>query len=241
MKKVDLHNHSNFSDGHDSIESIINVAINKKVKKIAITDHLSPFGHFLFSRIKPAKSIEKHLEEITRLRHKYADTIEIFAGAEISANFLNLSHSQNQEDRLQDNLEFFSLFLIETYIISEPILTALNMRKYLKLQGFDAIPVILAHPRYSSMNFDTFQLLLNNNIGFELNEDKLSDREAAFFLDHVNALTPQEKTKLTLSLGSDSHYKDRVGMIHYASQTIEENNLWEYVINPPKVQNYLVI
>lgn len=241
MRIIDFHNHSLYSDGHDSLEDIIKVAIDRGVKKIAITDHISIFGHFLFSRIKPPKSIERYLEQITRLRQKYSDSIEIFAGAEISSDFLSLNHSSQQEDRLQGNLEYFSLFLIETFVIREPIITALNTRKYLKLQGLDAIPVILAHPRYSSMNCETFRILLNNNIGFELNEDKFSDREASYFLDLVEKITPQEKSKLRLSLGSDSHHKERVGMMKYVSNTIERNNLWEYVINPPKVQDYIVI
>ncbi|TFG21325.1 MAG: PHP domain-containing protein [Promethearchaeota archaeon] len=237
MLKIDLHTHSNFSDGHDSLDEILKIAIEFDVEKLAITDHMSAFGHFLFSNVKPAKSIERYLEEITRFRQKYGDNIEIYTGAEISSDFHSGKLTQQQEDRLQDNLEYFSLFLIETYVIQEPILTALNLRKYLTQQGFDATPVILAHPRYSSMSFETFRLLLNNHIGFELNEDKLSAREASFFLNHINSLTPQEKNKLTLSLGSDSHHKEEVGIVPFTSLVIEENNLSKYVITPPKAHD----
>ena len=115
------------------------------------------------------------------------------------------------------------------------------MRKYLSKQGFDHIPVILAHPSYSRMDFSIFKKLLLNNIGFELNEDKLTKRDMSFFIDHINALTPKEKSKLSISLGSDSHRQEEVGLVQHSTQIIEENFLWKYVINPPKVQNYLIV
>ena len=241
MRNFDYHIHSDYSDGNHSINQIVATALERGVERIAITDHMSAFGHFLFSHTHPEKQIEEYLAEIARLRKKYHNKIEIYAGAEISANFLKNSKSTEKEDRLHDLLEYFSLFLIETYVIREPVLTALNMRKYLTELGYDHIPVILAHPSYSRMDFETFKLLIGNNIGFELNEDKLSERDMSFFIDHVNALTPQDKGNLVISLGSDSHRQEEVGLVQHSTQIIEENFLWKYVIYPPKVQDYLVI
>ena len=75
--------------------------------------------------------MERYLREITRLRQKYSDEIGIFTGAEITSDYLNFNHTQQQEDRLQDNLEYFSLFLIETYIIREPIINSSQYEKIL--------------------------------------------------------------------------------------------------------------
>ncbi|MEM4155832.1 MAG: PHP domain-containing protein, partial [Archaeoglobaceae archaeon] len=39
MLKAELHVHSNFSDGKDSVERILKTAVEKKIDVISITDH----------------------------------------------------------------------------------------------------------------------------------------------------------------------------------------------------------
>jgi histidinol phosphatase-like PHP family hydrolase len=241
MRKIDLHIHSNYSDGSNSIKEIIQAAINQGIEELSITDHMNVFGHFLFSRNKNNNSLSDYLKDIAYFQKKYENIIKIYPGAEISEDFLNISHSNKIYNFLQENLEFFSLFLIEGTFIQEPILTALNMRKYLDEHRLEHIPVILAHPRYSSMNLRTFQILFNHNIGFELNEDKLDERDASYFLEFIKKLTPMQKKGLKLSLGSDSHQVENVGNVEFITSIIEKHSLWKYVINPPKVQDYLVI
>jgi len=240
MKKYDFHIHTSYSDGNSSLERVIQTAIDHCIEKIAVTDHMSALGHFLYTVHNPIQSIEQYLSEIARMRLKYEHQIEIYPGAEISEDFIHVKPSSPLEDRLQDNLEFFSLFLIETILIAEPIRTALNMRKYLDDQGFEHVPVILAHPNFSQIDFATFHLLLNKHIGVELNESKLSDRQATYFVDHVKSLTPQQRCKLFLSFGSDAHVSEEIGSVDYVTTIIEENQLWKNVITPPRVQDFIL-
>ena len=241
MLAIDYHIHSNYSDGKASLNDIITVAVEKGIKQLIFTDHMNVLGNFLYSFRDPPKSLHQFYTEFTRLQKKYSNIIEIYMGAEITADFIKIPKSAKQEDILQEYLQEFSLFLIETYVIQEPIITALNMRKFLNDLGFSYIPVILAHPYYSSMEFSTFHKLLHLNIGFELNEDKITPREASFFLDHVHKLAPQEKSKLMLSIGSDSHNIDNVGSVSFAAKVVSENNLWKYVIKPPKIKNIRIL
>jgi histidinol phosphatase-like PHP family hydrolase len=239
MRKIDFHTHSHYSDGSNSIEEIIQAAINHGIEEIAITDHMDTFGHFLFCRNNYKKTIWEYLKEITHLQRKYENDINIYPGAEISQDFLKVSEHNKDEDMLQENLEFFSFFLIEGTFIQEPVLTAINMRTYLDMQEFHHIPVILAHPRYSSMKINTFDVLLNHKIGFELNEDKIDERDALYFLEIIKKLTPMQKKKLVISLGSDAHQEEMVGNVNFSLSIIEKHSLWKYVMIPPKVQNYL--
>ena len=39
MKKIDLHNHSNYSDGESSFQELLDLAIEKKISFFSITDH----------------------------------------------------------------------------------------------------------------------------------------------------------------------------------------------------------
>jgi len=68
LSKADLHLHSNYSDGFNSVEEIINKAVNKNLSVIAITDH-----HLIASAILAKKLVkEKKIP------------IEIIIGEEIS-------------------------------------------------------------------------------------------------------------------------------------------------------------
>jgi len=74
MTKEDLHLHSNFSDGKNSIEEMTKMAIKLGYKKIAFTDHV---------RISTIW-IDKYIREIKRIRKKYPE-IEIYSGIEAKA------------------------------------------------------------------------------------------------------------------------------------------------------------
>ena len=75
----DLHMHTDFSDGRDTIEAMVQVCRTLGYEYIAITDH-SP--HSAASRNLSVDSIARQREEIDRLREQYAD-ITILHGCEV--------------------------------------------------------------------------------------------------------------------------------------------------------------
>ncbi|WP_174613985.1 DNA polymerase/3'-5' exonuclease PolX [Virgibacillus ihumii] len=75
----DLHMHSTWSDGAQSVEEMVNRAREKKYEYICITDHSK------FLRVANGLNedrLRKQREEISRLNEKYSD-IHIFAGVEM--------------------------------------------------------------------------------------------------------------------------------------------------------------
>ncbi len=77
----DLHMHSNFSDGENTIEESIKAAIAKKYKYIAITDHATPMG--IVQGVERPGKITQQAREIEKLRKKFNEKITIFHGAEV--------------------------------------------------------------------------------------------------------------------------------------------------------------
>lgn len=75
----DLHMHTDFSDGRDTVEAMVQACRGLGYKYIAITDH-SP--HSAASRNLSAGSIARQAEEIARLREQYPD-ITILHGCEV--------------------------------------------------------------------------------------------------------------------------------------------------------------
>ena len=80
MKKVDLHIHSTFSDGKNTIEEIVLKAIENGFDVIGISDH--SYTVFDESYCIKKDSISNYLEEINILKDKYRDKICIYAGIE---------------------------------------------------------------------------------------------------------------------------------------------------------------
>lgn len=75
----DLHMHTDFSDGRDTVEAMVQACRRLGYEYIAITDH-SP--HSAASRNLSAGSIARQAEEIARLREQYPD-IAILHGCEV--------------------------------------------------------------------------------------------------------------------------------------------------------------
>ena len=75
----DLHMHTDFSDGRDTVEAMVQMCRGLGYEYIAITDH-SP--HSAASRNLSVGSIARQAEEIARLREQYPD-IAILHGCEV--------------------------------------------------------------------------------------------------------------------------------------------------------------
>ncbi len=80
MQNFDLHIHSKYSDGKDSLEDIVLSAIDKGLTKIGFSDHsYTPFDE---SYCIKKDSIKNYVDEIAILKEKYKSKIEILSGIE---------------------------------------------------------------------------------------------------------------------------------------------------------------
>lgn len=80
IKKVDLHIHSTYSDGNNSLEEIINEAIKNKIDIIGFSDH--SYTPFDLSYCIQKDDINNYISDITELKEKYKDKIKILLGIE---------------------------------------------------------------------------------------------------------------------------------------------------------------
>ncbi|NLY19080.1 MAG: PHP domain-containing protein [Clostridiaceae bacterium] len=61
---IDLHVHTNFSDGEADYKTIIDLAIKKGITLIAITDHYDPFDIHLKNRDTTEEQLAQHFRNI---------------------------------------------------------------------------------------------------------------------------------------------------------------------------------
>lgn len=76
----DLHTHTKYSDGQNTIEEMILSAIDKGLSEIAITDH--SFTFYDTSYCMQKENIEKYINEVNSLKEKYKDKIKVYCGIE---------------------------------------------------------------------------------------------------------------------------------------------------------------
>ncbi len=76
----DLHVHTNFSDGKNTPEEVVECAIKKGIKTLGFADHSYTF--FDESYCASKENIEKYIVEVLRLKEKYKNKIEILLGIE---------------------------------------------------------------------------------------------------------------------------------------------------------------
>lgn len=80
MRYSDLHTHTVFSDGHNTIEEMVRQAIAGNMVSIGISDH--SFTPFDTRYCMKEDALTAYLAEIRRVRERYAGQIEVYAGLE---------------------------------------------------------------------------------------------------------------------------------------------------------------
>ncbi|MEZ6255761.1 MAG: DNA polymerase/3'-5' exonuclease PolX [Patescibacteria group bacterium] len=193
--KGDLHTHTTYSDGTNSIEEMIQKAISLNYEYIGITDH-GPSVHSR-GRFEVLGIIDKRRDEISKLNEKY-DNIKIFYGYEIN---LLADGEMSMPDDLMKKLDYVIAGLhtafnqdkgtatrrvinaIENpnvFMIAHPSGRIINQRKAVELdweQVLDAaastntVLEINAHPNRLDLAEDLVLEAVSKNIKLAINTD----------------------------------------------------------------------
>lgn len=76
-----LHTHTTYADGKNSIEEIVLTAIEKGFQSIGFSEH--SYMSYSENYSMPLKETENYKKEIKHLKEKYADQISIYCGLEV--------------------------------------------------------------------------------------------------------------------------------------------------------------
>ena len=148
----DLHMHTDFSDGRDTVEAMVTACVALGYEYLAITDH-SP--HSASSRNLSADSVKRQAEEIARLRERFP-AIGILHGCEVD---ILLDGRLDFSDRV---LERFDIVLASMHDGGD------RSREHL-MQRYIAA---MRHPLVSVITHPTNRLVPHRP-GYDLDYDKL--------------------------------------------------------------------
>ena len=207
VPRVNLHIHSNFSDGRNTIKQIVEKAIKLNLNYICITDHFSnSWKSKVIPTLRDDEKIKKYLEEISYFQNYLSKTqlkLTLLKGIEI-----DLSSSQNYIIKLIEPTNF-DLILFEYLESFEGISFTRNILDIWKKSKTDKsnFPIFgLAHfdPSYFLYgNLDTLiNFLLENDFFFEFNSSypQYYSRKNELFFEKI------KDKKIMISVGCDSHH-----------------------------------
>jgi len=239
---IDLHVHSHFSsDCDEKMEDMIKEAIARKIRVIAITDHIDydykdPSINFDFD-------VDLFLSEIKRLKKKYQKQIKILIGLELGLQahiigklkaltnryafdfIIGSFHTVDSKDLYRGDFyvdrtseEAWDIYLDEVYstLLKFDNFSVLGHLDLIKRYNEDVRNVDLSD--YKEKLEKIFRLIIKKNIGLEVNTSGL---RKTYGLNET--LPSKEILELyydcggrIITIGSDSHTKETLAS-HYES------------------------
>ena len=76
-----LHTHTTFSDGKNTVEETVKAAIEKNMVSVGISDH--GYTYFDTSYCIQKDDVANYINEVNRVKAAYADRIEVYLGVEL--------------------------------------------------------------------------------------------------------------------------------------------------------------
>ncbi|NVM35401.1 MAG: PHP domain-containing protein [Candidatus Lokiarchaeota archaeon] len=223
--KINLHIHSNYSDGKQSINHIVEKAIKLDLNYIAITDHFTNSWKAWVSTLNNYETISKYLEEISSYQRYLINNdkhLTLLKGIEVDL----ASSEQFIKDFIQ--LDKYDLVLFEYLQSYDTVAFLKNIINYWKkkITKLSDLPILgLAHfdPSYFVHgNLDTLMNFLKEyNIYFEFNSSYpsyYSPRYTSFF-------EKLEEYKIPVAIGCDSHRRSNLNDIEEPFEMIKYYNL----------------
>lgn len=167
--KGDMHSHTQYSDGENTVEEMTNAMIKKGYEYFAVTDHSSVVG---VVKGMGKKDISMQWTEIDKLNKKYKNSIRILKGAEV--DILKDGELDFEEDVLKE----LDVVIIAAHLYNR--LPPEEQTKRLIAAIENPYSMILAHPsgrllnKRAPMEFD-MEKIINackaNKVALEINSN----------------------------------------------------------------------
>ncbi|MFX1259545.1 MAG: PHP domain-containing protein [Promethearchaeota archaeon] len=223
--RINLHIHTNFSDGENSIKEIVVKSLKLGLNYIAITDHFSnSWKANLIATLDTAEKIERYLTEIRKcqnylkIHNKY---LGLYKGLEIDIG------SSEEVIKKFIRPECFDLILFEYLETFEGLTFIKNIIEYWKksitLKNFPLLGLAHFDPSlFISGGLDILlNFLKNYNIYFEFNSrysEYYSQRNQVFF-------KKLKEKNIHVAIGSDAHNSRNLDDIEEPLNVIRSYNL----------------
>jgi DNA polymerase (family 10) len=236
--KINLHIHSNYSDGKNSIKQIVEKSLKLWLDYIAITDHFTNSWKAWVSLLNNNETITEYLEEISECQ-KYLTRpnkpMTLLKGIEIDLG------STEQFIKTYIKAENFDLILFEYLQSYESIAFIKNIIHHWRkqLSDKDKLPVLgLSHfdPSFFMLgNLNTLiKFLKDYDIYFEFNSSY-----ASFYSPRYRRFFEKlREYEIPVAIGCDSHnlttldnYEEPLEMIKYYNLERNLENLIENLFN----------
>ncbi|WP_227937756.1 histidinol-phosphatase [Alkalihalobacillus deserti] len=236
--KFDLHTHNEMC-GHaiGTIEDYVKAALENGLEFIGISDH-APYFHsdedHPFPRITMAKSgFSQYIEEVLRLKERYADRIEVLLGiesdffpenCEVYKRFLDEQPFDYVIGSVHfvDNISIFKKGRWEGLTTAEKVKTKESYYRLIEQSARCGMFQILGHidamkgfyPEFSSIQVDaidhTLRVIGEHELVIEINTSgKTKDSGGWYPADDI--LERALFHNVGVTFGSDAHTPDRVG------------------------------
>ena len=226
LPKLNLHIHSIYSDGRNTIEQIVKKALKTGLDYICITDHLTDsWKADLIPNLNNLDKIKRYLEEISQFKEflkKENKNLTLFKGVEIDIS--------SSEKYIINNISpnKFDLILFEYLESFEGIAFVKRILEYWKKENYEEFPLIgLAHfdPSFFIIRgLDTLiEFLKQYDIIVEFNSSypQFYSRKHEIFYNKL------KDSGIKVSIGCDSHHISSLRDIESPYKMIEFYNLEE--------------
>ncbi|MHA1265645.1 MAG: PHP domain-containing protein [Candidatus Helarchaeota archaeon] len=216
MARIDLHMHSIFSDGTASIQEAIQIARQKDLDAIAITDHFTTTWKASIINSLSSTNFNRYIQTIKERRD--AAQFPCLIGIEIDMG-------SSLEAIRQIPFHQFEILTFE-YVDSFQLLKkVVKIKDQFQVQGL----IALAHNSFfKQADLEQFcTILTENDIYLELNTRYLSPRD----IGALRRLKQINKLGVRFTIGSDAHSHRRIGDIDYAIAILKEINGFNQLIS----------
>ena len=219
LPSMDFHNHTNFTDGKNTVEECVIKAIDKGLNTFGFSEHVSKNEDWM------KEWFVRYLEDIETCRKKYSE-IDIFCGIEVKVD--DDSGNLNVDQKYID-ISDYVIGVVHTYpnfnSNNDIKLKGLNKKQAVDIEVLYNLSVlknkhvnIIGHVgaiykkyhRYGNLPLSAFEKIIEHagkaGIAFEL-----SGRYHQGLILHLLKLCIKHNTKV--SFGSDAHHTNEIGLI----------------------------
>lgn len=203
MYFIDIHNHTNWSDGEDTIEDIVVNAIKKNINVIGISDHFNTDK----CKSVPLLKLNNYLSSINIIKEKYKDKIQVLAGIEICS----LPYPKSLENLPIDIINKFDFILVEYLDLLSPKSELAYVEDFLSKikckKGLAHTDITKLSNKFNSLD-EVGTFFKRNDLFWELNSSSWCDAlynitcEDKYNLDIINMI---KKYNIEVIPGSDTH------------------------------------